>query len=112
MKKLALALAAVAMLASSAFAASTINGSYPTHAAAARAAAAKAFSKSWGTKRDQVRTLKVFDGKGARQVRLMGTTDGWQRKKVTTIETKAGRLTGYIPNPTVFTRPDAYDVKK
>ena len=113
MKKIMLALAAVAMLASSALAASTTNKSFSTHRKAALAGGAYAFSKAEGTGRYKASNVKIsraVDTRGTKQSFLVRSKDGRRQKSVKTIET-AGGIKAYVPNRNVFTPYSAYLVK-
>lgn len=107
MKKLALALIALASFGSAASAASLTNSSYKTPQQAARAGGKYAFIKAqpWN-KAGAVRITKAVDARGNSQkfeVRGLG-----QKKVVTVVKNAAGKWQAYIPNAKKFTPSTGY----
>ncbi len=101
MKKLALALIALASIGSAAQAASLTNKTYSTPRAAARAGAKYAFIKAqpWN-KTGSVRVTKAIDTRGATQKFQIS---GLGQRKVVTVVKNASGWRAYLPNRTVYT---------
>lgn len=107
MKKLALALIAVASFGSAASAASLTGYNYKTPQQAARAGGKYAFIKAqpWN-KTGSVRVTKAVDTRGASQkyeVRGLG-----QKKVVTVVKNTTGKWAAYIPNAKKYTPVTTY----
>jgi len=111
MKNLALALAAFALMGSTAQAASLTNKTYTTARKAAVAGGAYAFNKAFKGglyNTSNVRVTKAIDTVGPSQKYKVESTNG-VRSKVVTVKQEASRtFRAYIPNARTYTPGGTY----
>ena len=106
MKKIALAFVALALFASSAFAATLTKKTYRTPQAAAKAGAAYAFNKGMGYGRyhtSDMRILKALDTKPPTMKFKVQTSNGIRTKVMTVKKMAPGKYKAFLPNRHVAT---------